>query len=518
MPDYIPPPSSLKPGSVVWAYLRDSGGDAQEQSINQQEQEIKAYCDLHNLALAHAFKDEAKSGGSVVNRDAFLDMIDLTENPCNRPSGLLLWNFARFARDLDDSNYYKAILRKRGLVVHSLTDPIPEGAYGRVMETIIDIANEERRRQISRDVKRSLQAIFRQGYSFGTPPRGYKIQTVVNGYKRDGQARQEGKWVPDSELWHLVQLAWSLRAEGKTYAEIRAKTHGLLYTSKSSWQAFFANKAYLGIGIWGSLEVENHHEAAITLETWETVQAIQAQTRRPRSGPYHPRTVGRTALLTGLALCIHCGAAIIKDRTGKNNWDCYTCGRKRRNGAHSCEARQISTRKADAAILDAVLNRVLTTDYFEALLKETQAQLGNTVDLDKEKARLEKSLTECNQAICNLLDLAEKLGSAAAIDRLKEREADKARLELALKQNEAKRQAALVELSPEALTLALQAWRGDLAASYQAGDRKATKNLLSRFVTKIELGYNLARIWYSFPIDTLYGQGSYPLGGTFYFK
>ena len=38
MPDYIAPPTTLPPGSVVWGYLRDSGGDAQEQSVPQASQ------------------------------------------------------------------------------------------------------------------------------------------------------------------------------------------------------------------------------------------------------------------------------------------------------------------------------------------------------------------------------------------------------------------------------------------------------------------------------------------------
>lgn len=513
MPDYIPPPSTLKPGSLVWAYLRDSGGDGQEKSIPQQEAEISAYCGRHGLILTHAFKDEAKSGGSVTNRDAFLDMVDLAGKPDHRPAGLLLWNFARFARDLDDSSYYKAALRKFGLIVHSLTDPIPEGTYGRMIETLIDIANEEKRRQNSRDVKRSLQALFRQGYSFGTPPKGFITRHEVTGKKRDGQDRRGGKWIPDPALWDLVKLAWALRAEGKTYGEIRERTHGLIYTSKACWKGFFSNKAYLGIGVWGDLEIPDHHEAAIDLETWELVQTHQAQTRRPTGGLHHPRTIGTPHLLTGLAYCAVCGAAMVKDRM--HGWDCYLCGTKRRNGAASCEARMIGSKKADAAIYDATVNRILTPDFATALLSETQKVLNNTTDLDKEKARLEKSLVEINKAISNLLDLAEKAGASAALDRLKEREAERARLALAIRQAEAKQQAAQVELTPEALALALEAWRGDLVNEYKMGNTRAAKALITRFVTRIELGYNQATINYSFPFNALYsGNSVIPLGGT----
>ena len=173
MSELIPPPSSLPPGSVVWACLRDSGGAAQEKSVPQQRAEIEGFCKQYNLILEQVFADVAISGGSVVGRDAFNDLLDMSAKENLRPAGLLLWNFARFSRDLEDSIYYKALLRKRGIVIHSLTDPIPEGVYGRMVEMIVDISNEEKRRQVSSDTKRGLRDLFKQGFSFGIPPRWY---------------------------------------------------------------------------------------------------------------------------------------------------------------------------------------------------------------------------------------------------------------------------------------------------------------------------------------------------------
>jgi DNA invertase Pin-like site-specific DNA recombinase len=211
----------------------------------------------------------------VVGRDAFLDMVDMSADAELRPAGLLLWNFARFARDLDDSSYYKALLRRNGLVVHSLTDPIPDGIYGRMVETLIDIANEEKRPQTGRDVKRALRAIFQQGYSFGVPPRGYLREQVVIGKKRDGSERKGSRWVPDPEVWDLVKLAWQLRAEGRPYEAIQRATDRRVYISKNCWPTFFSNKAYLGVGVWGDLEIPDHHPAAIDQATWQAVQKVR---------------------------------------------------------------------------------------------------------------------------------------------------------------------------------------------------------------------------------------------------
>src|SRR5262245_52125352 len=108
---YSPPPPGLVAGARVWAYLRDSGGPSQEQSVEQQEREIIAYCKQYGLMLVRVFRDVARSGGSVIGRDEFMAMIDLSQDAAARPRAVLIWNFARFARDYNDSVYYKAKLK-----------------------------------------------------------------------------------------------------------------------------------------------------------------------------------------------------------------------------------------------------------------------------------------------------------------------------------------------------------------------------------------------------------------------
>ncbi len=241
MNNHYPPPKGLPPGSTVLFYGRDSGGPTQEQSVKQQIDEVRTYCEHFGLVLTEIFVDEAQSGKSTVGREGFNNLIDATKDEANRPDGLLIWNFARFARDSADSAYYKALLRKRGITIHSLTDPIPEGNYGHVVESIIDVANEENRRQNSRDVKRALQALVKQGFSCGgVPPKGYVAEKIVISTKRDGTPRTVSKWVLDPELHELATLAWRMRAQSKTLSEIQEATHGLLYRSRSGWSSFFS--------------------------------------------------------------------------------------------------------------------------------------------------------------------------------------------------------------------------------------------------------------------------------------
>ena len=108
---YLPPPSTLPAGSIVDTYIRDSGGQRQEQSTGQQLRQVQEFCTQYGLQLRYHFMDEAKSGGSTAGRDEFNRMMSLYENESQRPHALLLWNYARFARDIDDAQLNKKIGR-----------------------------------------------------------------------------------------------------------------------------------------------------------------------------------------------------------------------------------------------------------------------------------------------------------------------------------------------------------------------------------------------------------------------
>jgi len=504
MPDYISPPSTLPPGSLVWAYVRDSGGMAQEQSTAQQETELQAYCKRCSLVLVRLFSDIAKSGGSTANRDQFNAMIDATKNESDRPKGLLIWNFARFSRDVDDSDFFKATLRRRDIVIHSLTDPIPEGPWSRVVEKIIDIANEEKRRQTSRDVKRSLTELIRKGYSSGGyPPRGYKAEKVVIGEKRDHTARVVSKWVPDPELWDLVKLAWQMRADGSTYGDIQKATYGKIYRVVNSWPTFFRNKTYLGIQKFGDLEITDHHEPAITWQVWEAVQKLKGVYP---SGLNHPRRNAFPSLLSGLAICMDCGAAMVHHKSAtSDDWPYYICNIKERQKSveKSCHSRRVNARRADKVILETVVNRILTPAFLEELIEETRQQMSDTSSLDMKITQEQTALIGLERGIQRLLDLVEigdmVIGDATA--RLKQRQAERAQMQSEIKLLKTQRDAAKLEIAPDAVALILDKWCRQFSDVRAMGDMQTLRALLARFVVKVELGYTQGRIWYTYPVD-----------------
>ncbi len=317
MTEYIyKPPKSLPRGFVVIAYLRDSGGPKQDESIGQQERAIKAYCKEHGFILQRIYSDTA-SGRKTQKRDQFMKMFGdvMSTHEDLRPAGLLLWSFSRFSRNFAQfqRNFYTLV--DFGIVVHSLTEEIPEGLAGGVVLSVKAYSNADYSDQLSKSIKRGIADRVREGYNNGgQPPRGYMLireyqeSTRANGVKRVGI-----RWELDLDLAPFVVLAWELRAQGVGYTEITKATGEKIYKCKNSWGSHFRNKSYLGIGKAGDLEIPDHHTPIITWELWNAVKKIgMTMPSHRRSGDLtHPRRMSNPSLLSGLSFCVHCGAAMV---------------------------------------------------------------------------------------------------------------------------------------------------------------------------------------------------------------
>lgn len=510
---YKSPPKELRPGSRVICYLRDSGGGAQELSTVQQLNEVKTYCKKYDLLLIEHFIDAARSGTSTDKRDEFERMIDQCRGD-DFTDGLLVWNFARFARNMNDAMYFKADLRRRGIIVHSITDEIPEGSYAHVVEVMIDITNEEKSKQTSRDTKRGLAQRAQDGYIPGgsTPPRGYRAIRQIISSHRDGSPRIGTKWEVDPELGPLVTLAFKMRAEGRSLGEIIKSPAGILYKTKAGWVTFFENRHYLGYIKCGETEVYNPETVPplVDLEIFEKVQKLrQAISTRAAGNVLHPKRYKSPSLLSGLAVCIHCGTPIIREVTHSKTkagrrieWQGYVCGKKRNKGGwHACEGKQIQAANADRAITDAVLRQVLTVECAEELIKQVQDAFADNGEMLRQEEATRAALSSCEKAISRLLDTIESTESTTAKDRLKEREAERARLQFELSVITSQRNASEIEITPEVLSMTLDVWRGEIEAARDQNDIRGLQRLLKRFVSKVELGKGNARLWYTIPIN-----------------
>jgi DNA invertase Pin-like site-specific DNA recombinase len=109
--------NSTPPDDAV-AYWRMSSSP-QEKSIPQQRAEMLPCCKLKNVEIVREFKDEAKSGGGMKKRDAFLDMLRFCQEraKAGQPiAAIVCYDTSRFSRaDSNETSAYIWEFRKAGV-------------------------------------------------------------------------------------------------------------------------------------------------------------------------------------------------------------------------------------------------------------------------------------------------------------------------------------------------------------------------------------------------------------------
>jgi site-specific DNA recombinase len=406
----------------VDAYLRDSGGSNQDRSVARQLEALTAYCQQYQLVLRSPYQDAAKSGRTTAGRENFQRMVDTYDHPELRPVALLIWNYARFARDVDDSQLYKALFRKRGIIIHSLTDPVPEGRFSRVIEALIETANQEKAEQTAIDAADGLRSIVQQGAVPGLPPAGFMREPIITLNARTGEHRTHHRWVPDPDKVHLVKRAFDLKAMGATLKQIHNETH--LYTSINSYRTFFSNQLYIGILQFGNHTIENYCEPIISLDTWNTVQKIQehhANLQNVKNSAAHPRrrAPNPSYLLTGLARCARCGSPLYgmtsKQRNGGSYYRYACTGKKLRN---NCDLQPIPAHPLEREVIANLKAFFDHPQNIQDLIDEDRAYAEAYSETRNNEIRnKQKELTLVRRSITNITNAISASGHSNAILR-----------------------------------------------------------------------------------------------------
>lgn len=393
----------FQPGAQVVAYLRDSGGDDQELSTFQQREFLTSWCQDNGLILSRVFVDAASPGSSTVGRDQFMEMISHFHDPACVDAGVIVWKLSRFSRDIDDSMYYRADLRRRGYILHSIHDNIPDTSDGRIFEALIDWRNKKFLEDLSLDVKRGLEHNINQyGAVPGIPPKGFKRETFNIGKHRNGTPRDVSRWVPDPATWDLCRQAWVMRSEGKPIRQIHQQLH--LFGSLASYTTFFTNRIYIGELVYGKTTVPDYCEPMISVEIWDLVQNIARKNSadyNPMKGlinARHPRRISSRFILSGLLYCARCGALMngdtVRFKNGKK-LEYYQCGRAHRR--LECTALRIPKEAIETAVIDQLKDYVLNPDNLDMVEEEREKNQQEKAGNQKSELVILKGQIEDNQ-------------------------------------------------------------------------------------------------------------------------
>lgn len=307
------------------AYIRVSTDMQAERglSLEAQQEAIRAFAAQKGWEIAEEFVDAGESA-KTADRPEFQRMIRRARTD-KTIEGILVHKLDRFARNREDSIIYKALLRREGARVVSVTEAIDENTpAGLLVEGILETVAEFYSANLATEVKKGLFQAVKQGRPiFRTPV----------GYRRLGK----GQIAPDPDQSPVIRLIFELYAKGYGILKIAAhlNRHGLKHpggewTNSKVWYVL-QNPVYAGLiryNVWdhqkdGSrrrrpedqwLSSAGDFEPVIPMELWEEVQA---EIRRRRK---HPKAATRY-LLSGFLRCGRCGSpmAIRRVKRARSN-------------------------------------------------------------------------------------------------------------------------------------------------------------------------------------------------------
>lgn len=340
------------------AYIRVSTDDQTELSPDAQVRVILEAAKSDGYLIPEEFtfiEKKGISGRKADNRPEFQRMIALAKSQEPSPfKRLYLWKFSRFARNQEESVFYKSILRKKcGVEIKSVSEPIMDGMFGRLIESIIEWFDEYYSINLSGEVLRGMtEKALRNGYQ-SVPPLGYK-------------AVGEGKpFAIDPERIGMAEFIFTAYHDGKDMTAIAREMNlrgwltrrGNLFERRTVAR-ILSNRFYIGEVTWNGITFQGTHplQKSITRVFDDNQKRIAGESYFVR----HRQVSSCRHWLSGLLTCYICGStlAVTRSNNPKKRPDYFQCW-KYAKGFHpgSCS---ISVKKAEKAVLES-LQHVLDT-------------------------------------------------------------------------------------------------------------------------------------------------------------
>ncbi|MBQ9082362.1 MAG: recombinase family protein [Clostridia bacterium] len=354
------------------AYIRVSDERQDEYSPDSQRKRIIAFAQQHSMMLCPEdfFYDDGISAKTAANRTAFQQMIARARRADHPYDVILVWKFSRFARNQEEAIVYKNLLRKTGVEVVSVSEPLTDDPFGALIERIIEWMDEYYITNLSAEVRRGMTEKAERGEAMGQ---------AVFGYDRTTKS-----YVPNADAPQVLELfrAFAGGAQAAELAEGLASSgvrtgRGTIPTAR--WVRYLLqNPVYMGQVRWksadGTVTVAQAHPAIVPPELYEAVQV------RLRTAPRTRVISGEADLLAGLVYCSACGGPLVRAGANPPTMQCGRYARGRCSVSHS-----ISRKKLVQAVFDglrpvlepvpACVGTENVVSYWQKRMKQTDDRL-----------------------------------------------------------------------------------------------------------------------------------------------
>ena len=418
------------------AYIRVSDERQDEYSPDSQLKRIREYAakEGYQIPDEYVFYDDGISGRSVKKRDDFKRMIAIAREKTHPFDKIYVWKFSRFARNQEEAIVYKSLLAKENVSVISVSEPLPEGPFGSLIERIIEWEDEFYSSRLSEEVQRGMSEKVSRGEPVVPPPIGYIMK--------------EGRYYPDTEYVDVIREVFERYANGEGMRQIVTTFHNRGITTKKGASIdnrkisyILQNSCYIGKIRYSTdgtqafsnrhydseniIEVDGLHEPIIDLELWNKVQKRIAQVKATYP-KFSKREQPIQYMLKGMVRCSNCVStlALTGVKSGKNKTPSLQCCNYARG---SCRvSHSILMPKLESAFIEG-LEQALGEKQFAILPKMPNKSTIDTIDyanlIAVEERRLERA----------------KLAYLAEIDTIEQYAENKKAITARIKDLEAKR-------------------------------------------------------------------------------
>lgn len=418
------------------AYIRVSDERQDEYSPDSQLKKIREYASKEGYMIPdeYVFYDDGISGKSVKKRDDFNRMIAIAKEKTHPFDIIYVWKFSRFCRNQEESMVYKNLLKKKGVSVVSVSEPIPEGHFGSLLERVIEWMDEFYLVNLGAEVMRGMTEKASRGEPTCAPPFGYIMR--------------DGKYYPDEESGkaNVVREVFTLYSNGVKQREI-----ALVLANKgirtrygknpeNRWVDYMLhNSCYIGKIRWcpdgtksvskrnldneNIMVVDGQHEPIISMELWDKVQKM-LEDQKKSYPKYAKKDQTVQHMLKGLVRCSACGGTLAAGgSSGKAKVRCLQCCNYSRGSCRTSHS--ITIPRVEAAFIEG-LKQALEDKHFNLAPPQPKKSDPTTIDFEKLIQVEERRLARAKEAYLAEIDSIEQYAQnkkdiTARIEDLKER-------------------------------------------------------------------------------------------------
>ena len=485
-------------------------------SVSAQLRALRDYAEKHSYLVAREYVDEAESG-RIADRPQFQKMLDEASKPEAPFKEILVWKFSRFTRKREHAVAFKAMLRRRGVRVVSITEQADDTPTGKLLEAIIESVDEFYSENLAQEVTRGMRESASRGFWVTTyAPYGYRKVYVQDGPKKrpklelDPPADAVARRIFDMVLQgsSILDVTKAPNAEG--VASPRGKQW-----LKTTVHNVLLNEAYTGTLVWGTtakdgappVRVEDAHPAIVSKRQFQRAKKLLGS-RAPKK--VHPRRSASPYLLSGLLRCETCGKAMTAAEAKSGKYTYYVCHSLLKRGSGTCKTPRLNAKSFEALIVDEIRANVLTESNIRDLVKLLDEEMDGVAHEQRERLQtIDGELEDVKKQLSRVWHFVARSDSvdvAEASDLIVELRERKEKLEVA-----AEEARGLLSERRRFLDSAdtIATFAAEMSDFLKTSELTETRAFVHSFVKEIEVKPGKAAIVYSIPTPD-----DSPIGGA----